>query len=153
MKTRFLACTACSRHVRAGDSRCPFCGASAPPARPLRTVTERLSRAAIHAAGAAGAVVAISDCGLTDARGSAFYGAACIDTDGSCGVTITDSGADSGIYVNDANPIAFYGGAPCLDGSCFPPEDASVDAPDASTDGGEDSADAVTSDAGDDGPG
>ena len=142
MKTRFFACTACGRHVRAGDSRCPFCGSNAPQARPLRTITERLTRAAMHAAGAAGAVVAISDCG-SETRSVAFYGAPCID--GSCGVTVTDSGADA---ANDVNSGVFYG-APCIDGSCLPPEDAgstdaSADAAEAG-DGG--TADAAADDA------
>jgi hypothetical protein len=106
----------------------------------------------MHAAGTAGAVVAIGNCGGSETHATPFYGAACID--GSCGVTITDSGTDTGFDANDANPIVFYGAPPCIeDGSCFPPHDAGIDAPDASTDGGEDYGDAVTSDAGDDSPG
>lgn len=142
MRTRFIACPACGRHVRAADSRCPFCGASAPVAKPLRTITQRLTRAALQAAGAAGAVVAIGDCGGQETRSVAFYGAACIDND--CGVTVVDSGAD----VNDAYPSVFYG-APCIDGSCLPPPedsgagDSGAGDADASADAG---ADAPTSD-------
>jgi hypothetical protein len=80
----------------------------------------------MHAAGAAGAVVAIGDCGGSE---TPFYGAACID--GSCGVTVTDSGVDgndSGVDANDANIVVFYG-APCIDGSCLPPEDGGGDGP------------------------
>jgi hypothetical protein len=77
----------------------------------------------MHAAGAAGAVVAIGDCGGQETRSAPFYGVACID--GSCNVVVTDSGADA----NDANATVFYG-APCFDGSCLPPEDASSDGPD-----------------------
>jgi hypothetical protein len=139
MRTRFVACPGCGRHVRAGDSSCPFCGASAPVAKPLRTLTQRLTRAALQAAGAAGAVVAIGDCGGQETRNVAFYGAACIDDD--CGVTVVDSGAD----VNDAYPSVFYG-SPCIDGSCLPPEDAGTGEGDAPADAGGDVADAPTSD-------
>ncbi|HEX8792373.1 MAG TPA: hypothetical protein VF765_15570 [Polyangiaceae bacterium] len=140
MRTRFFACTACGRHVRAGDSRCPFCDANAPQARPLRTITERLTRAAMHAAGAAGAVVAISDCG-SETRSTAFYGAPCID--GSCGVTVTDSGADA---ASDVNSGVFYG-APCVDGSCLPPEEAgSTDASGDAAEAGGDAAEAGADD-------
>jgi hypothetical protein len=145
MRARFLACPACARHVRAADSTCPFCGAATSVAKPLRRITERLSRAALHAAGAAGAVVAISDCS-SDARSVAFYGAACID--GSCNV-VTDSGADA----TDANPTVFYG-APCLDGSCLPPQDAGdAGSPEASVDAAEEAGDAGASDAPVDGNG
>lgn len=140
MRTRFVGCTACGRHVRAGDPRCPFCGVSTPEARPLRTITERLTRAAMHAAGAAGAVVAIGDCGGETHQSTAFYGAACIDND--CGVTVVDSGMDA----NDASTGVFYG-APCIDGSCLPPpEDAGTGEADASADAGGDVADAPGSD-------
>lgn len=140
MRTRFIACPGCGRHVRARDSRCPFCGASAPEARPLRTIAERLTRAAMHAAGAAGAVVAIGDCGGQETRSVAFYGAACIDND--CGVTVVDSGMDA----NDASTGVFYG-APCIDGSCLPPpEDAGAGEAEASSDAGGDVTDAPTSD-------
>jgi hypothetical protein len=101
----------------------------------------------MHAAGTAGAVVAIGDCG--GSQGVPFYGAACVD--GSCGAIVTDSGvtiSDASVNANDASGIPFYGGA-CVDGSCIPPADAAKDAPDASTDSGTDSWDAAASDAGD----
>jgi hypothetical protein len=91
----------------------------------------------MHAAGAAGAVVAIGDCGGETHQSTAFYGAACIDND--CGVTVVDSGAD-------VNGSVFYG-APCIDGSCLPPpEDAGSGEADASADADGDVADAPTSD-------
>jgi len=146
MRMRFVACPACARHVRAGDPRCPFCGASPPDARPLRTLRQRLSRAAMHAAGAAGAIVAISDCGGQESPNQPFYGGSCVE--GQCGVVMTDSGADA----NDANNTVFYG-APCLDGSCVFGE-AGADGSEASADASEDVEDAGISDgAGDDGPG
>jgi hypothetical protein len=106
----------------------------------------------MHAAGAAGAIVAIGDCGsASEPRAVFFYGAACID--GSCGVIVTDSGVDANDanFANDTNIGIFYG-APCIDGSCLPPEDTGTGAPDASTDSEADSGDAVTSDTGGDGP-
>ncbi len=83
----------------------------------------------MHAAGAAGAIVAISDCGGQESP-QAFYGAPCVE--GQCGVAITDSGADA----NDANSTVFYG-APCLDGSCVF-GDAGTDGSDTSADASED---------------
>jgi hypothetical protein len=44
---------------------------------------------------------------------------------------------DSGADANDANNTVFYG-APCLDGSCLPPEDAGTDGAEASADASED---------------
>jgi hypothetical protein len=92
----------------------------------------------MHAAGAAGALVSISDCS-SQPQSTAFYGAACLD--GSCGVVVTDSGVDA----NDANATVFYG-SPCLDGSCLPPQDTGSDAPEASADAGEDVEDAGNND-------
>jgi hypothetical protein len=105
----------------------------------------------MHAAGAAGAVVAIADCSSSGTPGTTvFYGAACVD--GSC-VTITDAGAtdagatDAGADAYDANGAVFYG-APCLDGSCLPSEDAGGDAqPEASQDASANGGDAGSADA------
>ena len=76
MRTRFIACGGCSRHVREGDAACPFCGAPAPAAPPVERVLARgLSRAAMLAAGTAGVVVAMADCGSSGNVGTtAFYG-------------------------------------------------------------------------------
>lgn len=143
MKPRLIACPACARHVRASDCNCacPFCGAAVPCAAPLRTIKGRLSRAAMHAAGAAGAVVAIADCSSSgNVRDVAFYGAACVD--GSC-ITTMDAGEDA----YDANTSVFYGAA-CPEGSCLPPVEAGNDAPaDVAPDAGEDAADGGGGDA------
>jgi hypothetical protein len=135
MRTRFIACPACARHVRAGDSACPFCGTAVPSAQPLRTIRGRLSRAAMHAAGAAGAVVAIADCSSTgNTNTNVFYGAVCV---GDACTIITDAEADA----YDANTAVFYGAA-CPDGSCFPGPDAGGESeaaasPDAGGNGGD----------------
>jgi hypothetical protein len=73
MSERFVACLACARHVKVGQYVCPFCGATVPRAKPLRSITDRLSRAAIHAAGAAGVAVAMAGC----SSGSSYGGAPC----------------------------------------------------------------------------
>jgi hypothetical protein len=99
----------------------------------------------MHAAGAAGAIVAISDCGQENPI-QPFYGGSCVGDQ--CGVVMTDSGADA----NDANGTVFYG-APCLDGSCLPPQDAGTDGSEASGDASEDVEDAGTRDGAGDGPG
>jgi hypothetical protein len=102
----------------------------------------------MHAAGAAGAVVAIGDCGGQETHSTAFYGAACLD--GSC-VAMTDSGADA-INANDANGTVFYGAA-CLDGSCLPPQDAGSGGPDAPADTADEVEDAGTNEGPGDAPG
>jgi hypothetical protein len=91
MSARFVACPACARHMRAGECLCPFCGAKAACAKPLRRIGERLTRAAMHAAGAAGAVVALGDC--TYQTGTPAYGVPC--TPDVCAPVYEDSGADT----------------------------------------------------------
>jgi hypothetical protein len=138
MSARFVACEVCARHVREGDSACPFCGASAPVVAPPRAIRGRLSRAAMHAAGAAGAVITLSDC--TPGTGEAFYGAPCVD--GSCNYTY-DAGQDAG---QDSAGEVFYGG------SCVGEDCGVAPVPEAGTDG-EAGADGASGDApGGDGP-
>lgn len=51
-------CVGCRRHVRAGETRCPFCGSDRVPSEPIRTgaiPAGRLSRAAIATLTLAGA--------------------------------------------------------------------------------------------------
>ncbi len=76
MSERFVACLACARHVKVGQYVCPFCGATVPRAKPLRSITDRLSRAAIHAAGAAGVAVAMAGCSSGSSYGGARLAAA-----------------------------------------------------------------------------
>ncbi len=100
----------------------------------------------MHAAGAAGALFAISDC--TSTRGVAFYGAACVDD--SCMATVEDAGedaSDGSASGNDANAMAFYG-APCVGASCAFGEDAGRDAPsDMPTDAHDEAGDVESADA------
>ena len=137
MSARFVACQVCARHVREGDRACPFCGAGAPVVGPRRTIPGRLSRAAMHAAGAAGAFIPLNDC--SSGGGEAFYGAPCVD--GSCNYAY-DAGQDGGY---DGAVEVFYGGS-CVGEECgvAPVPDAGADAQ-----GGED---APSGDAAGDGP-
>jgi hypothetical protein len=92
----FLPCPGCSRHVRASDAACPFCGAGLPLSlRSQKPVlpTKRLGRAATLAFGAALAAGSTAGCAeittpsedsgvneMEDAGGVvALYGAASID--------------------------------------------------------------------------
>jgi hypothetical protein len=134
MSARFVACPACARHVKAGECICPFCGAKAPCAEPLRRIGGRLTRAAIHAAGAVGAAVALGDCTTTTVQPG--YGIAC--TPDLCPPFQQDSGADShaaaDASVNAPEASAEDSGdAWVTDGST---SDAGTDAPSDAPDGG-----------------
>ena len=67
LSSHLVPCSGCSRHVRAREAACPFCGAALPDAvrasSPPRRVVGRLSRAGIIAAGAAAAAIAATSCG------------------------------------------------------------------------------------------
>jgi hypothetical protein len=65
MSPALVPCTACSRHVAAGELACPFCGAPPPPGAegPVGR-SLRASRAALFAAGA-GTLLATTACSQT----------------------------------------------------------------------------------------
>ncbi len=71
MRTKLQPCEACSRHVKANESACPFCGAAITAGRaPLTAPFSRMTAAALVAA-----AVAASECGGTDTTASGvFYG-------------------------------------------------------------------------------
>jgi hypothetical protein len=101
-----VVCEQCRRHVRHGESVCPFCGA-------LRTP----SRLGLGTAVILGAGLCLGGCGSgTDLGG----GDAGVSTDGS-----SDSGAGD---ARDELPAVMYGPAPAYG---LPPPDASADAADA----------------------
>lgn len=127
MIVRLVPCAECSRHMRATEPACPFCGAPPPAPGDLPPVVAppraRLGRAALFAFGAAAAgVVAVSGCG--DDSFDAPYGA----------------------------PPADMGMPPPLDSSFADTGEAGVDAGDdagdAAADAGDDAGDAAV-DAGD----
>ncbi len=103
MSARFVACPACARHVRVGECVCPFCGAKAACAKPLRRMGGRLTRAAMQAAGAAGTAIVLADC-TSGPTIEPAYGIAC--TPDVCAPIYEDSGADSaaegGVDVTEA---------------------------------------------------
>ena len=57
--SELLPCGVCRRHVSAGESACPFCGASREASTPATARLGRLSRAAVFA----GAALATTACG------------------------------------------------------------------------------------------
>jgi hypothetical protein len=98
----FCPCPRCKRHVRAGESACPFCNAALPadfgPApRVVAPVTGPFARAAILFMGAA--TTACSS-GSAEPVPSPYYGPAVIDADAT---TKQDSG--------EPLPVVFYGPA------------------------------------------
>jgi hypothetical protein len=109
---RFVACIACGQHVRVGDEACPFCGAAASPAPPPpRGLRERVSRAAMLAAGAAGGVIVLVDCGNGNTNTQVFYGVAC--TGDACSFPMDDGGdgsAGDGDAPTEAAPDGGSGG-------------------------------------------
>ena len=104
MAATFSPCRACSRHVRAGDCVCPFCGAKATCVASGRAAPRgRMSRAALFAAGtagAAGALLGAADCGGGGEEPSvsvdAAYGAARIPDAGPDASDATAGDATSG---------------------------------------------------------
>jgi hypothetical protein len=122
MATRFIPCPACARHVRQGDEACPFCGATPSPAPALRLPSARLSRAALLALGAAGALAA-TDCSSSSAVVPAPFDAGASEDGGS---PASDSAA----------PAPDAGGAPDGGGFAQPLYGAMVIPADAA--GGED---------------
>jgi hypothetical protein len=103
MAAPLLACSECSRHVRADESRCPFCSASLPEAVSERPVPAMPGpgRSRFHAframSAGLGAGVLASSALLGPACHSEStpippYGAVCVDDD--CGVAVED-GVDS----------------------------------------------------------
>jgi hypothetical protein len=125
--------------VRAGECICPFCGAKAPCAKPLRSITERLSRAAMNAAGAAGAVVALSDC--TNTQSYPGYGGVCVP-DACGGYVEQDTGADTTVIAEasvgspDASDASSTADTSEPDASDGGESEAATDAPSDAPDGG-----------------
>ena len=98
--TRFVPCSHCQRHVKSGESACPFCGVhlSESPATPLPALPSGLSRGGLVTAiqrsralaGAAlGTAFLAVGCGGDDSGISQpLYGAVCTDCE------FVDTGAD-----------------------------------------------------------
>jgi hypothetical protein len=110
MSTRLVACSECARHVKVGECICPFCGAKARCPKPVRRVTERLTRAALGAAGAAGAVIALADCSSGSGSVYAPYGGAPVDAWVAPDAE-TDSAREADAPADAAQPDSADGGA------------------------------------------
>jgi hypothetical protein len=134
MSPRFTPCPSCARHVRSGDSKCPFCGGEVLHVNvPARVTVGRLSRSALFAASAAGLALATTNCG---SMSSSYGGPPCATADGSdtcvveAGVLPVDDAvaedasedaADSGSSTPDAGEAGPNEGG--SDGAVMPPTD------------------------------
>lgn len=122
MNVSLVPCPACARHVRQGDSICPFCGAKAAfsPGAPI-VQRGRMSRAAMFAAGAAGAALAMTDCSSNSQP-----------LDGGSGAALDASNDATGADAAQGAPDAAGGSSDGTTGS----DDGSTRASDASTEVG-----------------
>ena len=154
MATRLIPCPSCARHVRTSDASCPFCGAATVQAPAPLVARGRLSRAALLAVGAAGALAA-ADCGGSTSSPEPASDASAADdaSSGSTSSGSTSSGSSSGAESSGSSSsgslIALYGGLMPVDagadagghmaepvyGAVAPPHDAGADSDDAG-DGG-----------------
>jgi hypothetical protein len=114
MNDPLVLCDACSRHVKASETSCPFCGASTNSARP--SAGEPFRRMAAAAAVAAG-VVGLSGC---SSSGMVFYGSAGIIVD--AGDRSTEDSPSVVVFYGSPNPLPGDAGADV-------PVDAPFDAP------------------------
>jgi len=136
---QLLPCSSCSRHIRANESRCPFCSAAVTPRSVAQVeIPKRLSRAGVFLFAS---TMAVTGCGssssettsppgdsATDAKSDGLvedtglpmpaYGApidtSTIDTapeDTRVDSNVGDAGADSA-DVRDTSGAALYGAAP-----------------------------------------
>jgi hypothetical protein len=111
MADRFVLCAACSRHVKAQDAACPFCGASFSSASSSRPSTSEPFRRMAAAAAVAAGVAAATGCSQHSNGAPSvgtFYGIA----------TPVDSGEDAGGGGSDfdaPSTVTFYGIATPVD--------------------------------------
>jgi hypothetical protein len=135
MSSRFVPCPACARHVKQGDSTCPFCGASAPVASPplaAPTATGRLSRSALFAARAAGVALAAAGCSSSspapEPSPQPLYGAVMVPEDAasssSSGGSMGSTDASSTTPSDAAGPSQYEGGSaqPLYGAVAIPPD-------------------------------
>lgn len=114
-------CTGCQRHVRAHETRCPFCDVELEAFTPvLRGSNVPLTRAAIlfASATAVAACTGGSDPGPSSSSSSGSSGASSSGNGVPLyGVPEIDAGDDGGDNTKDSGgPVALYGPAPVQDG-------------------------------------
>lgn len=104
----FIPCPSCRRHVRSGDSACPFCASALPSDHASRAIprpTARLGRGALFAF-----AVSVTACG-SSTEGDPITADTGTTTD--TGSTKADTGSAADTLVNDTGgPVAAYGGPP-----------------------------------------
>jgi hypothetical protein len=105
MSAQFWPCPGCSRHVKRGEVVCPFCGATASAERsPTRVLADRLSRAALFAAGTMGAAVATTDCSAQPPYGAGPHpGAVEIFPNGTEDASASDASSEVAADAGDAS--------------------------------------------------
>lgn len=137
MADRFILCGRCSRHVKACEAACPFCGDALAMARP--STGEPFRRMAAAAAVAAG-VAAVTGCSSNSSTSA-------VANDGSVG--LLDSGGDGANNVSeDGAPDApsvgvFYGFANPLDAGANQADGPKIFPADSGGDGSDDAPSAV----------
>jgi|SRR5580704_12128627 hypothetical protein len=131
MRDRLILCAACSRHAKAFEARCPFCGQDLVVeggARP--SASDPFRRMAAAAAVAAG-VAALQACSASGSH-TAFYGSPGIEPSGddASGDTSDDASGGAtgdspgiGVFYGLANPMPVDSGPDGSDGAA--PADAS----------------------------
>jgi hypothetical protein len=123
MSAQFWPCPECSRHVKRGETLCPFCGATASVVenRPSRATAGRLSRAALFAVGAVGAAVATTDCapappygtlpaGPPPTEDSSVSDGPSVDAADAGDASTTTGPTDSSSAADVPTAVALYGG-------------------------------------------
>jgi hypothetical protein len=124
-----VPCPSCTRHVRIGESSCPFCSAAVPsdlrPRIALSSPGARLSRAAIFALGTSAATLACGgiegvptgssgSSGSSSSSGSSGHGGSSGSSSG-----YGSSGSSSG-YGSSGSAVPPYGGPPPIDAGSEP---------------------------------
>lgn len=132
MRTMLVPCPSCSRHVKSGAARCPFCdGALDATARPdTAPDTRGWKRAAIFTFGAA---LTVAGCGSTTTGSGNDSGATDTSTMEAAADVSTDTTSD--VATDVARDIANDEGGVAPPYGITPP-DASFDAGDAAVDNG-----------------
>ncbi len=90
MLSAFVLCSGCTRHVKAHEPVCPFCGGA--PSLSVRSGGEPFLRMAAAAAVAAGIAAGTAECSPPST--GVYYGAPFPTSDASGDATAADGGAD-----------------------------------------------------------
>jgi hypothetical protein len=109
-------CGECRRHVRAGETSCPFCGSTASRAPHVLPRAQRIARAAGYASAV---LIAGLGGGCAESRvPEDDAGTAVVDAGRDAGVAVPDAGvadagtpADAGPDADAEVPVPLYGGA------------------------------------------